>query len=130
VGERKACDFVDWNITSLGLEIPERTIKGIACGAWRHRRLQSEAIEARIGEITARRDPSEQADGHYRDALALAEELGMRPLVAHCHLGLGKLYRRAGNRDEAREHPTTAISLYRDMDMRFWLEQADAGRET
>src|SRR5215475_13402924 len=36
--------------------------------------------------------------------MVLATELGMRPLVAHCHLGLGKLYRRTGKREPAREH--------------------------
>jgi hypothetical protein len=50
----------------------------------------------------------------------------MRPLVAHCHLGLGKLYRRTGKRQEAHEHLTTATTMYREMDMRFWLEQAEA----
>ena len=49
----------------------------------------------------------------------------MRPLVAHCHLGLGKLYRRTGKRDQAQEHFTTATAMYREMDMRFWLEQAE-----
>jgi hypothetical protein len=47
------------------------------------------------------------------------------PLVAHCHLGLGKLYRRAGKRESAQEHLTTATTMYREMDMRFWLEQAE-----
>jgi hypothetical protein len=56
----------------------------------------------------------------------VAAELGMRPLVAHCHLGLGKLYQRTGNREEAREHLTTATTMYREMDMRFWLEKAAA----
>ncbi len=50
----------------------------------------------------------------------------MRPLVAHCHLGLGKLYRRTGRLDEAREHLTTATTMYREMDMRFWPEKAEA----
>ncbi len=50
----------------------------------------------------------------------------MRPLVAHCHLGLGKLHRRTGKRDQAREHLTTATTMYREMDMRFWLEKAEA----
>jgi len=59
-------------------------------------------------------------------ALALADELGMRPLVAHCHLGLGKLYWRTGRRQEAQEHLTTATTMYREMDMRFWLEKAGA----
>jgi sugar phosphate isomerase/epimerase len=79
-----------------------------------------------LAEVTARRDPPAHADGHYRDALALAEELGMRPLVAHCHLGFGKLSRRAGTRDEARDHLTTATRMYREMDMPFWLGPAEA----
>ena len=41
----------------------------------------------------------------------------MRPLVAHCHLGLGKLYRRTGKREQAQEHLTTATTMYREMDM-------------
>jgi Double zinc ribbon len=52
--------------------------------------------------------------------------LAHRPLVAHCHLGLGKLYRRTGKREEAREHLTTATTMYREIDMAFWLEQAEA----
>jgi hypothetical protein len=50
----------------------------------------------------------------------------MRPLVAHCHLGLGKLYRRTAKGQQAHEHLTTATTMYREMDMRFWLEQAEA----
>ena len=50
----------------------------------------------------------------------------MRPLVAHCHLGLGKLYRRIGDRAKAEEHLMTARAMYREMDMGFWLEKADA----
>ena len=49
----------------------------------------------------------------------------MRPLVAHCHLGLGKLYRRTGQREQAREHLTTATTMYREIDMAFWREQAE-----
>ena len=62
----------------------------------------------------------------YFEALGLGEKLGMHPLVAHCHLGLGKLYRRTGKREPAREHLTTATTMYREMGMRFWLEQAEA----
>jgi hypothetical protein len=58
--------------------------------------------------------------------LALAEPRGMRPLVAHCHLGLGKLYRRTGKTQESQEHLSTATTMYREMDMRFWLKQAEA----
>ena len=67
----------------------------------------------------------EQAGAAYRQALALATELGMQPLVAHCHFGLGKLHARTGQREEARQHLATATTLYREMDMRFWLEQAE-----
>ncbi len=69
---------------------------------------------------------AERGEAHYRQALALAEPRGMRPLVAHCHLGLGKLSRRTGKREQARDHLTTATAMYREMDMRFWLEQAEA----
>ena len=72
---------------------------------------------------------AEDAEAHYREALALATELGMRPLVAHCHLGLGKRYRRTGKRQEAHEHLTTATTMYREMDMRFWIEKAKADVE-
>jgi class 3 adenylate cyclase/tetratricopeptide (TPR) repeat protein len=67
-----------------------------------------------------------QAETTYGEALALAEPRGMRPLVAHCHLGLGKLYRRTANREQAHEHLTTATTMYREMDMQFWLKQAEA----
>jgi len=81
-----------------------------------------------LGEIRARQDPSdvERAEAAYVEAMARAEELGMRPLVAHCHLGLGTLYRRTGKRDQAWQHFTTATTMYREIGMRFWLEQAEA----
>ena len=80
-----------------------------------------------LGEIAALADPPDvaTAEAHYGAAMILASELGMRPLVAHCHLGLGKLYRRTGRREQAREHLITATTMYREMDMRFWLEQAE-----
>jgi tetratricopeptide (TPR) repeat protein len=80
-----------------------------------------------LGEIAARCEPLErdQAEALYRQALALAEELGMRPLQAHCHLSLGKLYATLGRRAEARTELDTAITLYRAMDMTFWLPQAE-----
>jgi len=79
-----------------------------------------------LGEIEAREEPLKRGAAHlrYDEALRLATDLGMRPLVAHCHLGLGKLHRRTSNREQAREHLTTATTMYREMDMRFWLEQA------
>ena len=79
------------------------------------------------GAIAARREPvnMEAAESSYRAASELASELGMRPLVAHCHLGLGKLYRQAGDDVKGQEHLTTAKGMYREMDMGFWLEKAD-----
>ena len=81
-----------------------------------------------VGDLASHPDQfdAESGEAHYRDALALAEPRGMRPLVAHCHLGLGKLSGRMGRREQAREHLTTATSMYREMDMRYWLEQAEA----
>jgi hypothetical protein len=49
----------------------------------------------------------------------------MRPVVAHCHLGLGRLYRQAGPRKQAKQHFSAATTMYREMDMSFWLEQAE-----
>ncbi len=81
-----------------------------------------------IGDITARHQPlhSERAEAHYREALDLAEELGMRPLVAHCLLGLGTLHANIGQRQQAHAELSAAIALYRAMAMTFWLPQAEA----
>jgi tetratricopeptide (TPR) repeat protein len=76
-------------------------------------------------ETLAPDDPT-QASVRLEEALALATELGMRPEVAHDHLGLGKLYRRTGRLEQAREHLTAATTLYRDMDMHYWLMQTEA----
>jgi tetratricopeptide (TPR) repeat protein len=80
-----------------------------------------------LGEIAAHGEPPvvDDAEDAYRRGLELASELGMRPLVAHCHLGLGTLYRRTGKRQEARAHLTTAATMYRDMTMRFWLAKTE-----
>jgi tetratricopeptide (TPR) repeat protein len=81
-----------------------------------------------VGKIESDADhgDSGMALAAYREALTLANELGMRPLVARCHLGLGTLSRRTGGREQARAHLTTAAMMYREMDIRFWLERAEA----
>jgi len=81
-----------------------------------------------LGNVAARRalPESASAEPHYHQALATAEELGMRPLQAHCHLALGTLYIQTGGLELARAELTTAIALYRAMDMTFWLPQAEA----
>jgi tetratricopeptide (TPR) repeat protein len=94
-----------------------------------HRERGHEAWALRLlGEIARHRNPPEvePAEEYYRQALALAEALGMRPLVAHCHHGLGQLYCQTGRAEQARAALTTAIDLYRAMDMTFWLPQAEA----
>jgi class 3 adenylate cyclase/tetratricopeptide (TPR) repeat protein len=80
-----------------------------------------------FGEIgCARESPdTEAAAGHYRQAMALAEELGMQPLVAHCHLGLARLYRKTARPETARDHFALALTKFRDLDMRYWLERAE-----
>jgi class 3 adenylate cyclase/tetratricopeptide (TPR) repeat protein len=112
------------------------------CGeeAWQHarqgldlaRQQKARGSEAhalhQLGVVQAHADPTDaaQAEAHYQQALALAEELGMRPLVAHCHLGLGTLYATTGQRQQAHTELATAIDLYRAIDMTFWLPQAEA----
>jgi tetratricopeptide (TPR) repeat protein len=81
-----------------------------------------------LGVVQAHADPPDvaQAEAHYQQALALAYELGMRPLVAHCHLSVGTLYTKMGRRKQARAELSTAIELYRALEMTFWLPQAEA----
>src|SRR5262249_42523630 len=93
-----------------------------------HKERGNEAYALRLlGDIAARREPPEvvQAAAHYHQALTLADELGMRPLQAHCHRGLGTLYAATGQPEQARSALAAAIALYRAMDMTFWLPQAE-----
>ena len=81
-----------------------------------------------LGVVHAYADPpdAEQAEASYQQARTLAEELGMRPLQAHCHRGLGMLYTAIGQREQAHAELSTAIALYRAMDMTFWLPETEA----
>jgi tetratricopeptide (TPR) repeat protein len=81
-----------------------------------------------LGDVATHPDrfDAERGQACYGQALALAEPRGMRPLVAHCHLGLGKLYRRTDKREQAQEHLATARTMYREMGMTYWLEKAEA----
>jgi tetratricopeptide (TPR) repeat protein len=111
-----------------GREADARAAAQRALGLTRqHKERGHEAHTLRLlGEIAAREDPLDigKAENHYRQALALAEELGMRPLMAHCQLGLGKLYRNIGNTQQAKKHLTAATKMMRDMEMGLWLEKA------
>jgi predicted ATPase/DNA-binding winged helix-turn-helix (wHTH) protein len=81
-----------------------------------------------LGDSAAQCEPPDiaRAEIYYRQALTLADALGMRPLVAHCHLGLGTLYLKIGRREETRANLTTVMEMYRIMEMHFWLPQAEA----
>jgi tetratricopeptide (TPR) repeat protein len=80
-----------------------------------------------LGEVARHREPPDvnQATAHYRQALTLAEELGMRPLQAHCHRSLGGLYAAIGQREQAYAELVTAVEMYRGMEMTFWLPQTE-----
>jgi hypothetical protein len=74
-----------------------------------------------LGEIAACGEPPDA-----KQALTLADELGIRPLQAHCHHGLGTLYATTGQHEQARAALSAAIALYRGMEMQFWLPLAEA----
>ena len=104
--------------------LAERTM-ALTCER-QQRNYQAYALRL-LGEIAARHDPPDAtlAEVHYQQALSLADELEMRPLQAHCHLGLGKLYAKIDQREQARAELSAAIALYRAMEMTFWLPRAE-----
>jgi class 3 adenylate cyclase/tetratricopeptide (TPR) repeat protein len=85
---------------------------------------EAEALRV-LGEVTAGANGDlAEAAAHFLEALALARALGTRPLAAHCHLSLGKLYQRTGKPQGAQEHLTAATTMYREMGMAYWLDKA------
>ena len=104
-----------------------------AVGALELSRQRAErGVEARVlyllAEIAAHGQAIEveTAFDRYQQAASLADALGQRPLVAHCHLGLGKLYWRTAKRAEAEAELVIATKLYGEMGMPFWLQRAEA----
>jgi class 3 adenylate cyclase/tetratricopeptide (TPR) repeat protein len=93
----------------------------------RQRFMQAELLRI-LGDLHGDHEPHdlERAETCYREALALADEMQARPLVARCHLRLGRMLARASRREEGREHLTSAVTMLRAMRMRTWLEQAEA----
>jgi tetratricopeptide (TPR) repeat protein len=132
IGARKAPHRVAWFS-----EVCRRA--GRSEEAWQHarealdlaRQQQVHGEEAlalhQLGVVQAHADPPDTApaEARYQQALALAEELGMRPLQAHCHRGLGMLYGTLDQQEQARNEISIAIDLYRAMEMIFWLPQAE-----
>jgi len=95
--------------------------------AQRHGERGNEAwIHWLLGHAMAERDERDAAIRRFEMAQGLADQLGMRPLIAHCHLGLGQLCSRSGDRQQAQGHLTTATTMFREMNVQFWLEQAEA----
>jgi tetratricopeptide (TPR) repeat protein len=131
IGRQALCRLALGEVQVLAgcLEEAHALAEGALALAREHQERGHQAYALRLlGDIAARREPpeSEQAAAHYQQALALAEDLGMRPLQAHCHLGLGTLYAKIGQPEQARVELSTATELYHAMDMSFWLPEAEA----
>jgi class 3 adenylate cyclase len=95
----------------------------------RHSQRSREALALYVqGEIASAANPVdfENAEGSFRAANIISDELKMRPLLAHCNVGLGKLYRRAGDLRLAKEHLNDGVAMMRQMGMGLWLERAEA----
>ncbi|HEX5023177.1 MAG TPA: hypothetical protein VFX54_21085, partial [Candidatus Binatia bacterium] len=95
----------------------------------RHSQRSREALALYVqGEIASAANPVdfENAEGSFRAAIIISDELKMRPLLAHCHVGLGKLYQRANDLKQAKAHLTNGVAMMREMEMGLWLERAEA----
>jgi tetratricopeptide (TPR) repeat protein len=117
-----------WRLAGRGEEARQHARQALDL-ARQHKERANEAVALhQLGVVHTHADPPDaaQAEAHYQQALALAEALGMRPLVAHCHLGLGRLYHQTGRGEQARAALTAVIDLYCAMDMTFWLPQVEA----
>ena len=105
-------------------ELAKRALNGISATT----RGYHAHVARILGALALHRDPADmvQAQDYYQQALAMARELKMRPLEAHCHLGLGHVYMQTNRVEQARAEVSAAIQLYRDMEMTSWLPQAEA----
>jgi tetratricopeptide (TPR) repeat protein len=117
-----------WRLAGRGEEAGQHAGQALDLARQQKERGHEALALHQLGAVHAHADPLDaaQAEAYYQQALALAEELGMRPLQAHCHLGLGTLYAKLGRRGQARTELFAAIDLYRAMDMTFWLPQVEA----
>jgi len=97
-----------------------------------HARGAEAVVRHLLGEIASSAGPPDGAgaSAHYGSALTLAEEIGMQPLVAHCHAGLARLCHKTGDPSAAEAHLAMAAALYRGMGMAYWLEQASPSAAT
>jgi tetratricopeptide (TPR) repeat protein len=132
-GRRQSSLAVAWlsevcHLAGCGEEAWQHAHQALALARQQKARGEEAIVLYQLGVIQAHADPldAEQAETHYQEALALAEELGMRPLVAHCHHGLGALYAVIGHQELARAELSVAIELFHAMEMTFWLPEAEA----
>ena len=104
-------------------EVAERSLK--LCREFRARGYEAWSLRL-LGDIFSSPGSfdSEKSETYYREAMVLANELGMRPLIAHCHEGMGKLFAKVNRTQEARDHLSTAVAMYGEMEMNYWLEKA------
>jgi class 3 adenylate cyclase/tetratricopeptide (TPR) repeat protein len=100
--------------------------QSLAMSTDRHERAIQAYTQRLLGDLALRKDKPDidTAERFYNDALRLAEELHLRPHVAHCHLGLSRLHRATGQGDRAREHQEHAVAMFTTLDMPLWLERA------
>jgi tetratricopeptide (TPR) repeat protein len=113
------------NRTEEACALATRTLKRACTHGERGREAWTLCL---LGEIAAQSDSPafEEAETHYKQALALANELGMRPLQAHSHRALGQIYRQLADGEQARTELRAAIDLYQDMEMSLWLPETEA----
>ena len=112
------------------LEEAHALAEGTLTLARAHQERGNQAYALRLfGDIAARHEPPEveQAEAHYQPGPCPGRRTRHASArQAHCHLGLGTLYGQTGRREQARTALSTAIELYRAMEMTFWLPQAEA----
>jgi tetratricopeptide (TPR) repeat protein len=106
------------------LEMAERAIE--LAQQHKERGHQAWALKL-LGDIALheKRRDLHAAEANFRRALALGEELGMGPLAAHCHLGLGAVHAARGELDRARAEFVAARERYREMAMTRWQDRAE-----
>ena len=133
MGARHAAYRLAWlseicRLTGCGKEAWQHACQALDLARQQKTRGEETLALRQLGAVQAHATPPEAApaEAHYQQALALAGELGMRPLVAHCYRGLGMLYAWVGQQEQTRAALSTAIELYRTMDMTFWLPQTEA----
>ena len=116
--------FLAMGDTARAAEIGERAIEL----ARTHGERGHEAAALRLlGDLALAHEPPlvGTATEHYRAAIAIADELGLRPLLARTHLALGQLQRRAGRAIDAEGNLTTAVVLFSELGMRSWLDRSE-----